>query len=406
MRTFAVIGKCFGDEGKGLATDYFSSFPGKTIAVRHNGGSQSAHTVEQKGEGGKRFVFHALSSGSVRHADTLWIAGFYPDLYKLRAEIESFSAAFGYVPKILSEDSVGITVPDDVLINMALEASRGGQRHGSCGMGINECDLRTNAGFGISLSDLTDMNADDLYRRLSIIRRDWTVRRLREISEELTSEASDYIGLLSDDNILRNAAAEITQNIHYISVLSESGLIALLENTDTLIFESGQGLLLDRNNTEYAPHVTASDTGLKRPCAFLRRMGYVLDEAVYVSRTYVTRHGAGTLYFECDRTALGNVCEDRTNEPNPWQGAMRFARHGSAEDFIRAVAKDLSAHRPDVRKVSLFLTHLNETDRCVLLNDRSMPAEAFIHLPQIAETFHTVYLSDTHYAEDVKAVRI
>ena len=71
-KVFAVIGRGYGDEGKGLATDYLAGLfeHEKCIVVRHNGGAQSGHTVEKKT--GERFVFHELSSGSLSGAHTFW----------------------------------------------------------------------------------------------------------------------------------------------------------------------------------------------------------------------------------------------------------------------------------------------------------------------------------------------
>nr|MCR5633910.1 adenylosuccinate synthetase [Lachnospiraceae bacterium] len=42
----AVIGKNFGDEGKGLAVNYFCSQVPDTLVIKHNGGAQAGHTVE------------------------------------------------------------------------------------------------------------------------------------------------------------------------------------------------------------------------------------------------------------------------------------------------------------------------------------------------------------------------
>ena len=44
MRARVVIGANFGDEGKGLATDYFCSL-GAGMVVRFNGGAQAGHRV-------------------------------------------------------------------------------------------------------------------------------------------------------------------------------------------------------------------------------------------------------------------------------------------------------------------------------------------------------------------------
>ncbi len=57
MRTgFAVIGANYGDEGKGLVTDFLSSrFADDCTVVRFNGGAQAGHTVVAPDE--RRHVF-------------------------------------------------------------------------------------------------------------------------------------------------------------------------------------------------------------------------------------------------------------------------------------------------------------------------------------------------------------
>lgn len=400
MRVIAVIGKNFGDEGKGMAVDYFSLDSGKTLVVRHNGGAQSGHTVVRKTPEKKRFVFHELSSGSCRGADTLWIDSFYPDIYKLGEEIDNFRETFGFCPNIYSLETVCVTTPDDVLLNMALESSRGSSRHGSCGMGINECDLRTKAGFGLKLGQICSMDADALYHAMLHIRKEYTTKRLQMLADTWDTETNEYVQLLSNNNILENAAYEIVSNLKYVKLLTEADLRKKLQRTDTLIFEAGQGLLLDRNNVIYAPHVTASDTGLTNPYGFLSRFGLNLDEVVYVSRTYVTRHGAGPLPNECPKAALGDLWEDVTNETNLWQGSLRYARHENEEAFVSEIQKDIAINSVKVCRISLFLTHLNETNGCVIMEDESVRYEEFIKRPLISDAFDGVYISTTEYSED------
>ena len=91
------------------------------------------------------------------------------------------------------------------------------------------------------------------------------------------------MAVLNLDTLLENAAKAICNNLHYINILSDDSLKEKLKETGTLIFESGQGLLLDRNNKKYATHLTCFETGLANPSKFLKRFGYFLDEAIYVS---------------------------------------------------------------------------------------------------------------------------
>lgn len=400
MRTIIIIGKNFGDEGKGLATDYFSSACKKTLVVRHNGGAQSGHTVELATPQ-KRFVFHELSSGSFRKASTLWADTFYPDLIKLGEEIESFYAVSNFIPCIYAMEDTCITIPDDILINMAIESSRGTDRHGSCGMGINECDLRIKAGYGIKMLTLKKMNVNDLANELLTIRNIYTKKRLKEVESILNQNADYYLELLSNDNVIRNAADTIIANMNYVNVISESILKELLNDIEVLIFESGQGLLLDRDNVEYSPNVTASNTGLKNSYEFLKRLGYEIDEVVYVSRTYVTKHGAGKLHNECPKAALGQIETDNTNEPNIWQGEIRYAKHENIEKFVSEVNKDISSYDFKNTTVSLFLTHLNETNNSVVMNNDNISIDKFIKIPTIKQTFNKIYLSNNRFSNDV-----
>ena len=116
-----------------------------------------------------------------------------------------------------------------------------------------------------------------------------------------------------------------------------------------LIFETGQGLLLDQDYEAYAPHLTSSKTGIHNPAIFLEKRGLSLDEAIYVTRPYVTRHGNGPLPCEVDRSELPGVGEDLTNQPNEWQGTLRYAKHESLEAFFAPVIRDRDSLKQDER---------------------------------------------------------
>lgn len=393
-----VIGKGFGDEGKGMAVDFLSSYCENVLVIRHNGGAQSGHTVELPD---KRFVFHELSSGSFRYADTFWADTFYPDLYKLGEELEDFRAVAGFVPDIYAHKNTRITIIDDVLINMAAEQSRGNKRHGSCGMGIYEAQCRSDAGFDITIGELLIWNTEELFFRLQEIRRNYLPIRLKELGLEI-SDLGEYGEMLQDDNILENVATLILENIKNIKPVED--LATFIYGYNRVIFENGQGLLLDSENETYSPHVTASRTGLTNPCEFLHNLNASLDEVVYVTRSYVTRHGAGPLPNECSRADLGIITEDRTNIENPWQGNLRYARHEDAEEFVAPVRNDLEnlkILKGNAPTVALMITHLNETNQYLKTKEGDYSVEKFCQLPQINQTFSRFYLSSSCYGADI-----
>ena len=399
----AVIGKNFGDEGKGLAVNYFCSQVPDTLVIKHNGGAQAGHTVETDG---KRFVFHQLSAGSFCNADTFWADSYYPDLYKLSEEMEAFRDVAGFYPGIYCDTGTNVTLIDDVLINMITEVLRGKDRHGSCGMGINECDLRTKAGYGIKLMDFLSKDTEYMIKRVKDIREYYSHKRLDDILAEmnvtdinLNLGALEYFELLRNDEVIKNAVMKMQENAYkYVRICEDAG--NLFNNKKQIIFESGQGLLLDGENKEYAPHVTASRTGLYNPCRILGKYKLKLNEAVYVSRIYMTRHGAGPLPNECKKEDIGILKDDATNVYNEWQGSIRYARHGSFEDFTKTVKNDIDENNLKPEKVSLFLTHLNETDNKIKMTDtdsgivKDITIDEFINNEYVNNTFDMYYLSD------------
>ena len=151
----AVIGKNFGDEGKGKCVDLLCAEAmeqgKKAVVVRHNGGAQAGHTVEGKNF---RFVFHQLGSGCFRETPFYWSETFLPDLVKLGEEADAFErmrgdngAGHDAVAVYASPDCVCVTV-FDVLLNSLAEELRREARHGSCGMGIYETVRRARSVMG------------------------------------------------------------------------------------------------------------------------------------------------------------------------------------------------------------------------------------------------------------------
>ena len=111
---------------------------------------------------------------------------------------------------------------------------------------------------------------------------------------------------------------------------------AALPDYRNVVFEGAQGLLLDEQH-RFFPHVTRSRTGLPNVVQIVSEIGLQELEVVYVTRAYMTRHGAGP--FPTERPGLS--FSDPTNAPNEWQGALRF---GDLDTSLmgESIANDLS----------------------------------------------------------------
>ncbi len=78
-KVIAVIGAGYGDEGKGLMTDYFSSQYDDAVVIRSNGGAQAGHTVVTPE--GQRHVFSHFGSGTFNGSPTFLSRHFVAQSY-------------------------------------------------------------------------------------------------------------------------------------------------------------------------------------------------------------------------------------------------------------------------------------------------------------------------------------
>ena len=364
MRTIAVIGKNFGDEGKGFTCSRLASSLKNALIIKHNGGGQAGHTVEDP-KGKWRFIHHQIGAGAEYHVPTLFADSFMPDLFQLGKEVKEFTELFGFQPILYSEKNTRVTTIDDVLLNMGAEVARGKNRHGSCGMGIEECVQRNAAGYGITVEELAGWSKQDLVDRLKQIRKEYTGRRAKILG---IYPSNPYYEMLNNEMVLENFVIEVKENVKLLKLVDADK--KWLEEYQNLIFETGQGLLLDQDYEAYAPHLTSSKTGIHNSAVFLEKRGLSLEEAIYVPRPYVTRHGNGPLPCEVNRSELPGVGEDLTNQPNEWQGTLRYAKHESLEAFFAPVLRDRDSvnclehtgetKRPYLPKLAILVTQLSE----------------------------------------------
>ncbi len=331
MRAKAVIGANFGDEGKGLTVDYLCSRGDAGVVVRFNGGAQAGHTVVTPT--GERHVFRQVGSGAFCGVPTFLSSFVLVNPVALLIELQQLrdlkvSAEVYASPECL------VTTFADMIINRRLEDGRGGDRHGSCGMGINETVNRS------KLPHLSITMAD-LYNQANL------ESKLSEICDKY---ARFRTGAPIEEPLMIESFLKACQ------ALPEAVAPAGIGQCKDPVFEGAQGLLLDKNNKAMFPHVTRSNTGLKNVHSLCRQAGIDHVEAYYVTRSYLTRHGAGPLPGEDPNLAY----EDTTNAPNQYQGALRFApldaelERRCRDDFS---ASGFQAHECDVK---YMMTHRDQ----------------------------------------------
>lgn len=281
-----VLGLGFGDEGKGLVTDWLTSKAKDPIVVRFSGGHQAGHTVVKDGV---RHVFASFGSGTLRGAPTYWSKFCTVEPDAILNELKILKEK-GVDPLLYIDGKAPITTPWEIERN---RMSVDDKAHGSVGVGVSATIAREEAHYHLLAEDL-------LYPRIA-------EEKLHQILHHYYKEDANLYEFM-----LRCRELVLRSNIQIVS-----GVLEPLRGYGDQIYEGSQGLLLDQN-FGFFPHVTRSNTGTKN--ALELGMKEIFD--VYlVTRAYQTRHGAGPMTQEDSRYILDNP--DETNKEHTYQGKFR-----------------------------------------------------------------------------------
>ena len=356
MNIEAVIGANYGDEGKGLVTEYLCRSSPSPIVILSNGGCQRGHTVHNK-ELSCRHVFHHFGSGTLVGAPTILSKTFLLNPIKFAEEYHSLPTK----PVVFRTPGCLIQLPGDMFTNQTLEINRK-EKHGSCGWGIWETIVRNELFHELTFEQFVQ---EDYKTKVVIIKSalNWQYMhrlngyRINQIVFDYMMKDSFIEHFIYDTMFMyQNTILLDTDNITEID-WSKYGL-----NPQTLIVENGQGLGLDQDySTDNGPeflHCTPSSCGLNGVIKALGKGNYKIS-ANYVSRTYFTRHGNGPFPEGDGLTKF----KDPTNHYNPYQGHMRFGKM-TRDNFDRMqtyrIGQDLSKHSDIVQTHRFILTHCNE----------------------------------------------
>lgn len=322
MEVKVVVGSNYGDCGKGLVSGCLAKEAAeqkkKVLTVFYNGGAQRCH--HSNGQD-----LHCVGAGNFFNGDTFYHERFVLDPMTLWLTGDS----------VIIDPDCRVVLPCDVMRNREKEIARGENKHGSCGMGIFEAVKRS-------------ANEEDAVYAGELLFPYRLYKKVRRIMEKYPCAPDDLYNL---DNWMR-AVAYVTSNCQI------KGLFSLLPLYDTVIFEGGQGLLLDQSHIMETVHLTPSSVGSYNIAKLINFIGEPTD-IYYVSRTYMTRHGAGEMEAECKREDINPDIVDKTNMPNPWQGDLRFG-YLNQDTLAERVKEDFKAYNH--ANAHMVFTQLNYTN--------------------------------------------
>lgn len=348
MKARVIIGANYGDEGKGTVTaTYTKHATGKVLNVLTNGGAQRGHSILT--EAGN-FTFQHFGSGTYFGADN-----YYPAFYILNPMqfAEEYDDLFerGVVQKVklFRDKRCRWSTPYDMMANQILEQKRNKNKHGSCGMGIWETILRYQCTVTMDIDQFCALDTVNQKNYLKNIR-DYFEKRIGDIPAE-------YKMPWYDENTME----------HFIRdcgfLRAKTNILFDVVNYDEVIFENGQGLLLNDTGLDVAG-TTPSKTGVDYALQLLNQFGCDDVELNYVTRPYMTRHGRGEFEFEAERGVVSTyVNEDRTNHYNRFQEEFRYGML-NIEDLRNRIENDAKKINNHLRYTcKLEVTHCDEMDR-------------------------------------------
>ena len=283
MAHHAVIGLGFGDEGKGLFTDYLCSRSESPLVIRFSGGQQAGHTVVANGI---RHVFSNFGSGTLRDAPSYFSPFCTIDPIGIVNEL-SVLLDKGVKPQLFIDVNCPVTTPYDVSYNQMNNA------HGSCGVGVGATFNREDCYYSLTYGDL-------FYP--------WVLNTKLKLIEGFYKDYSNV---------------SLTRFLDCCDVITHSEFIhktsgAPQNSYSDYIFEGSQGLLLD-SRYGFFPHVTRGNTGSQN---IVKMLGEMPFSCYLITRAYQTRHGLGPMSNE---NLPHNIIEnpDETNQTNAYQGPFR-----------------------------------------------------------------------------------
>ncbi|MCU9807595.1 adenylosuccinate synthase [Paraclostridium sp. AKS46] len=280
MKTVAIVGSQWGDEGKGKVIDYLATQA--DVVVRGQGGNNAGHTLVVDG---KKYALHLIPSG-VLNPETINVIGngivfdpkgFLEELAKLNADnIDT--------KNIKISDRAHVIFPYHKELDALAEEARGDNKIGTTKKGIGPCYMDKTERSGIRICDLMDKDIFAKKLKAQIDAKNKIVKNIYG-AEEFDFDAiyNEYLGY----------AEQIRSYVDDTSVVVYEAIKA----GKKVLFEGAQGTLLDLDLGTY-PFVTSS-----HPTSGGFSVGAgvgpnMIKDVVGIVKSYTTRVGEGPFVTE------------------------------------------------------------------------------------------------------------
>jgi len=345
-----VIGLGFGDEGKGITTDFLAQQNPESVVIRFSGGQQAAHTVMIDD---KKHIHSSFASGALRGLPSYFTEHCTIHPTFLFNESEELKEKKGNI-QLHIHPLAKVTTPFDVFSN---RKNIKNLEHGTCGKGVGATMKRNESPVKLFAVDL-------------IGPRSMLIEKLKRIA--------NYYGFEEGEEI-QNALQDFLNAVDKIDWKIEG--YNYLNSFNNLIFEGSQGILLDMDHGVF-PNVTFANTTSKNAYEVCKLLKIENIEMFYVTRSYSTRHGSGWMSNERELALKNN--EEETCIFNEYQKDLRF---GNLDYDLLNYALKLDEAYVVANKKNLVVTCLDQLDEEFKIEDLDV-------------NFDEVYGSYSPYSKD------
>ena len=283
MKTVAIVGSQWGDEGKGKVIDYLATQA--DVVVRGQGGNNAGHTLVVEG---KKFALRLIPSG-VLNSKTVNVIGngIVFDPKGFLEEIETLNKEGIDTSNIKVSDRAHVVFPYHKELDALAEEARGANKIGTTKKGIGPCYMDKTERSGIRICDLMDKEIFAQKLKLQIDAKNKLVQGVYE-KEAMFDFETIYNEYLGYAEIIRQYVAD-TSVIVYDAIKAGK----------KVLFEGAQGTLLDLDLGTY-PYVTSSHP---TSGGFAIGAGVgpnMIKDVVGIVKAYTTRVGEGPFVTELD----------------------------------------------------------------------------------------------------------
>ena len=386
MKTVAVVGSQWGDEGKGKIVDLLAA--DADVVVRFQGGNNAAHTLVVDGE---RFVLRLVPAGALHEGKICVIGnGTVVDPIALLEEVQELKRRGR-----LRDDSLlklsgdaHMVMPYHRAIDRAREARLGKEAIGTTGFGIGPAYEDKMARVGLRFDDLS---------------------HFASFTEKLDRNIRDKNSYLK--TVLKAKGITGTE-IHQQMRVARSRLLRHLCDTSAflqeamasgkrILFEGAHGVMLDIDHGTY-PFVTSSNCGASAVFSGAGIPPGSLDGVLGISKAYTTRVGGGPFPTEIS----GRLADAMREEGNEFGSATgRPRRIGWFDAVLTRHAVRLNGMWGLALTKLDVLSGLDPVKICVAYEVRG---KRFDHLPPSRQTLGKVkpaYESMPGWTEDIGGAR-